>query len=210
MPPIASRFARVLVWLVKVAPSTTPTGDGAARRKNVRWHNTVLNRSSDNRASKSREARYLIGEGKIWRKWRWSGAVIARLDAWRRHRTTAFIACSRNSPRLAFTPSQRFTTRNSRTRSAISSWRWTACWYGSIRLHEGKTRAVLDPLLRDVAARGPWVSAHPDVILKMGVKEVLAPHEASRMGDRYAPVPFRAGVPSRQFRSGCERPARAC
>jgi Domain of unknown function (DUF6815) len=27
--------------------------------------------------------------------------------------------------------------------------------------------------LRDVAAQGPWVSAHPDVILKMGVKEVL-------------------------------------
>lgn len=37
----------------------------------------------------------------------------------------------------------------------------------------GKTRAVLDPLLRDAAARGAWVSAHPDVILKMGVKEVL-------------------------------------
>ena len=28
-------------------------------------------------------------------------------------------------------------------------------------------------MLRDVAAHGPWVSAHPDVILKMGVKEVL-------------------------------------
>ena len=28
-------------------------------------------------------------------------------------------------------------------------------------------------MLCDVAARGPWVSAHPDVILKMGVKEVL-------------------------------------
>ena len=40
-------------------------------------------------------------------------------------------------------------------------------------LHQGKTRAALDALLRDVAARGPWVSAHPDVILKMGVKEVL-------------------------------------
>lgn len=40
-------------------------------------------------------------------------------------------------------------------------------------LHEGKTRAALDQLLRDVAARGPWVSAHPDVILKMGTKEVL-------------------------------------
>jgi hypothetical protein len=40
-------------------------------------------------------------------------------------------------------------------------------------LSRGKTRAVLDPLLREVAARGPWVSAHPDVILKMGTKEVL-------------------------------------
>ena len=30
-------------------------------------------------------------------------------------------------------------------------------------LHEGKTRSVLDALLRDVASRGPWVSAHPDV-----------------------------------------------
>ena len=40
-------------------------------------------------------------------------------------------------------------------------------------IHQGKTRAELDDLLRDVAAHGPWVSAHPDVILKMGVKEVL-------------------------------------
>ena len=47
-------------------------------------------------------------------------------------------------------------------------------------LHEGKTRAVLDPLLRDVAARGPWVSAHPEVILKMGVKEVL--HRTRHLG----------------------------
>src|ERR1700752_4024583 len=40
-------------------------------------------------------------------------------------------------------------------------------------IHQGKTRTALDTLLRDVASRGPWVSAHPDVILKMGVKEVL-------------------------------------
>jgi hypothetical protein len=40
-------------------------------------------------------------------------------------------------------------------------------------IHQGKTRAALDPLLREVSAQGPWVSAHPDVILKMGVKEVL-------------------------------------
>lgn len=37
----------------------------------------------------------------------------------------------------------------------------------------GKTRSVLDPLLRDVAAAGVFVSAHPDVILRMGTKQVL-------------------------------------
>jgi Domain of unknown function (DUF6815) len=40
-------------------------------------------------------------------------------------------------------------------------------------IHQGKTRAGLDMMLRDVASHGPWVSAHPDIILKMGVKEVL-------------------------------------
>src|SRR5205085_5822335 len=47
-------------------------------------------------------------------------------------------------------------------------------------LSRGKTRAALDPMLRDVASRGPWVSAHPDVILKMGVKEVL--HRTKHLG----------------------------
>ena len=47
-------------------------------------------------------------------------------------------------------------------------------------IHEGQTRAVLDAMLRDVASRGPWVSAHPDVILKMGVKEVL--HRTKHLG----------------------------
>ena len=47
-------------------------------------------------------------------------------------------------------------------------------------IHQGLTRAVLDPLLRDVAALGPWVSAHPDTILKMGVKEVL--HRTKHLG----------------------------
>jgi hypothetical protein len=38
---------------------------------------------------------------------------------------------------------------------------------------QGKDRARLDELLREVAARGVWVSTHPDVILAMGTKEVL-------------------------------------
>src|SRR5215470_16809137 len=40
-------------------------------------------------------------------------------------------------------------------------------------IHEGRNRDNLDALLREVAARGVWVSAHPDVILKMGTKEML-------------------------------------
>ncbi len=40
-------------------------------------------------------------------------------------------------------------------------------------IHDGRNRANLNALLREVAARGVWVSAHPDVILKMGTKEVL-------------------------------------
>ena len=38
---------------------------------------------------------------------------------------------------------------------------------------EGRNRSVLDALLRDVAAQGVFVSAHPDVILKIGTKDVL-------------------------------------
>jgi hypothetical protein len=40
-------------------------------------------------------------------------------------------------------------------------------------IHEGRNRANLDALLREVARTGFWVSAHPDVILKMDTKEVL-------------------------------------
>lgn len=34
-------------------------------------------------------------------------------------------------------------------------------------------RSQLDPLLRDVASEGVWVSAHPDVIMRMATKRVL-------------------------------------
>lgn len=40
-------------------------------------------------------------------------------------------------------------------------------------IQDGANRSQLDGLLREAAARGAWVSAHPDVILKLGTKEVL-------------------------------------
>jgi hypothetical protein len=39
-------------------------------------------------------------------------------------------------------------------------------------LSDGQNRSKLDAMLREVASKGVWVSTHPDVILKMGVKEV--------------------------------------
>jgi hypothetical protein len=73
-------------------------------------------------------------------------------------------------------------------------------------IHDGQTRTVFDAMSRDVASRGPWVSAHPDVILKMGVKEVL--HRTKHLGwgtdthlYRSAPALY-AEFPSRLQSSG--------
>jgi hypothetical protein len=73
-------------------------------------------------------------------------------------------------------------------------------------IHQGKTRVALDPLLREIAAQGPWVSAHPDIILKMGVKEVL--YRTRHLGwgadtHRYDSADaFRAEFPSRLAAGG--------
>jgi hypothetical protein len=73
-------------------------------------------------------------------------------------------------------------------------------------IQDGQTRTVLDAMLRDVASRGPWVSAHPDVILKMGVKEVL--HRTKHLGwgtDTHlyrTAAAFRDAFPSRLHSAG--------
>jgi hypothetical protein len=73
-------------------------------------------------------------------------------------------------------------------------------------LSEGRDRSRLDPLLREVASTGVWVSAHPDEILKMGTKEVL--YRTRELGwgadtDLYGDVAaFRARFPERLIRSG--------
>ena len=56
-------------------------------------------------------------------------------------------------------------------RAQLATFDGVLVWVNPI--HEGRNRAKLDALLREIAARGIWVSAHPDVILKMGTKEVL-------------------------------------
>jgi hypothetical protein len=70
----------------------------------------------------------------------------------------------------------------------------------------GCDRSVLDALLREVACTGVFVSAHPDVILTMGTKEVL--HETRAMGwgcDTHlyrTMADMRAQLPARLARPG--------
>jgi hypothetical protein len=62
----------------------------------------------------------------------------------------------------------------------------------------GRDRARLDAMLREVAAAGVFVSTHPDIILKMGTKEVL--YQTRNLGwgcdiDRYrTPDELRHGL----------------
>jgi hypothetical protein len=47
-------------------------------------------------------------------------------------------------------------------------------------IHDGRDRSVLDAMLREVADAGVFVSAHPEIILKLGTKEVL--YQTREMG----------------------------
>src|SRR5689334_22847481 len=73
-------------------------------------------------------------------------------------------------------------------------------------LTDGRDRSDLDAILRDAAAKGVWVSAHPDTILKMGTKELLfATRGLGWSGDvaLYRTIDqFRADFPARLSASG--------
>jgi hypothetical protein len=63
-------------------------------------------------------------------------------------------------------------------RAQLSGLDGVLVWVNPIQ--DGADRRHLDNLLREVAATGIWVSAHPDVILKIGTKEVL--YETRHLG----------------------------
>jgi len=74
-------------------------------------------------------------------------------------------------------------------------------WVDPISTQTGARRTGLDAILRDAAARGVFVSGHPDVLAKMGVKAVLhATRELGWGSDTafYAThADFAAGFPAR-------------
>jgi len=68
-------------------------------------------------------------------------------------------------------------------------------------LRDGKTRRELDARLRELARAGVWIGSHPDVIAKLGVKEVLARTKHLGWGSDVAvyrsEAELRAGLPLR-------------
>jgi hypothetical protein len=59
----------------------------------------------------------------------------------------------------------------SEVEAQLSGARVVLVWHNPIE--GGRTRKLLDEMLRRVAARGVFVSAHPDTIVRMGTKDVL-------------------------------------
>ncbi|MBV9044208.1 MAG: Cj0069 family protein, partial [Alphaproteobacteria bacterium] len=74
-------------------------------------------------------------------------------------------------------------------------------------LDNGRDRSDLDRILRDAAANGVWIGSHPDVIAKIGTKEVL--FETRHLGwgtdiARYRDADtFRREFPARLKADGC-------
>jgi len=135
---------------------------------------------------------------------------VAVLWAWRplrhvgrqRRRTTGTAACSthsqhsviegRNPPSMLTRLVDEVSCTASHLRRRPSS--------GSIPSPRDRTGSGSTSLLRDVASQGVWVSAHPDVILKMGVKEVLFSHKTSRLGHRDPSLSLRQRLFAKSFR----------
>jgi len=73
-------------------------------------------------------------------------------------------------------------------------------------IEDGANRALLDALLREVSSQGVWVSAHPDVILQIGTKEVLSRTRGLGWGSDTmlyrSPEEFARGFPERLGKLG--------
>jgi hypothetical protein len=78
----------------------------------------------------------------------------------------AFEACGVNAEPVVFTDAAA-----ERIREQLLALDGVLVWVNPIQ--DGLDRSVLDPLLREAVATGVWVSADPDVILKIGTKQVL-------------------------------------
>jgi hypothetical protein len=101
--------------------------------------------------------------------WRGDQSLRADVQARTPRLVPIFDALAREG--IAPEPAVYYEAAAADVRAQLSAVNAVLVWVDPIS--DGRDRRQLDPLLRDVAANGVWVSSHPDIILKMGVKEVL-------------------------------------
>jgi hypothetical protein len=101
----------------------------------------------------------------------WRGAPDAPVPPWREHRLGR-IAEEMASRGLSVEPLVFAEETADQFEDTVLSLDAVLVWVDPVV--RGRDRSVLDRILRDAAASGVFVSAHPDAILKMGTKEVLA------------------------------------
>lgn len=134
----------------------------------------------------------------------WRGDRVARQQATPQNNRFARIFEALEAAEIEAEPAVYDETFAEAVREQLLAMDGVLVWVDPI--HQGKTRAMLDTLLREVAATGVWVSAHPDVILKIGVKDVL--YRTRNLGwgadtHRYdSAQSFRAEFPSRLQSAG--------
>jgi hypothetical protein len=137
--------------------------------------------------------------GLLWRGDRRIGAHYERVDSMLGPLFDAFSESGVSAQRVVYSDDAADDVRN-----GLLGLDGVLVWVNPIQ--DGATRARLDAVLRDVADQGVWVSAHPDVILKMGTKEVLFHTRSLGWGtdtDLYSSLPeLRERMPVRLQQSG--------
>jgi hypothetical protein len=134
----------------------------------------------------------------------WRGDATARKDATQQNNRFVRVFDALASSGINAQPTVYDESFSDAVREQLLAVAGVLVWVDPI--HQGKTRAALDEMLRGVAVQGPWVSAHPDVILKMGVKDVL--YRTRHLGwgsdtHRYdSAKAFRSEFPSRVRKAG--------
>jgi hypothetical protein len=99
----------------------------------------------------------------------WRGAPDAGVPAEDRGLAPLFTALATRSVDVVPVPFG--DDRVAETRARLTGLDGVLVWVNPIQ--DGANRAQLDELLREASVLGTWVSAHPDVVARIGTKEVL-------------------------------------
>jgi hypothetical protein len=110
----------------------------------------------------------------------WRGNILAPDQPTNHHERLKPLAAALAEAGVDTSPLVYFDADVGKAREQLLASDGVMVWINPVQ--DGQDRKRVDALLKDVAAAGVWVSAHPDTILKMGTKEVLYATQALGWG----------------------------